>query len=183
MSLAAFFALLVGCASCKSPYDYVENWAIRDDPVRPFMVNADVIYVQGRLLFNLLDQTSMQIYADSEVGNGRFGGIARVFSPYITNAADLELALKWYFDHQHEKGRSFVFIGEGEGGRLLKAYHTLHNEELLEMGLVDSFYTDSSNEGFVSAQMVKEIKASTAAARYKAIWGREMPHSVEEERP
>ena len=47
--LAAF--VVSGCLWSKSPYDYMENWLIREDAVRPFSVPVDIIYVQDRLYF------------------------------------------------------------------------------------------------------------------------------------
>ena len=35
---------LAGCTT-SSPYDYVENWLIREDPVRTFVVPSDLFYV------------------------------------------------------------------------------------------------------------------------------------------
>ncbi len=170
-----------GCLSTKSPYDYAENWVIREDAVRPFMVNADIIYLQGDLYTNHTHVTAMQIYADSEVGNGRFAGIARVFSPFVACADDLDLAMEWYFKHHHEKGRCFAFIGEGEGGSLLRAYEEENHDDLVEKGLVATFYTPASNEGFVTKEMVAKIKAAVAAARYKSIWGRDIPSGMLDE--
>ncbi len=172
-ALIAIPTVLVGCAT-RSPYDYMENWAIREDPVRPFVVNADVIYVQGTLYTNHKHLTELQLYADSEVGHGRFGGIARVFSPLVSCRADIDLALQWYFDHHYEDGRFLIFIGEGVGGSLLRDYHNAHHEELLKKGLVGAYYKDVGNMGFVDKELVKEIKAALTAARYKSIWGREI---------
>ena len=35
-SLALLALPLAGCFSHTSPYDYVENWLVRDDPIRTF---------------------------------------------------------------------------------------------------------------------------------------------------
>ena len=78
-------ALLAGCWT-KSPYDYVENWLIREDPARPFAIHADLIYVQSELYLDMKALPAMHSYAKSEVGYGRFKGVARVFSPLIANA-------------------------------------------------------------------------------------------------
>ncbi len=178
ISLFAVPLMLVGCASSKSPYDYAENWVTREDPVRPFLVHADVIYLQDELYTNRAHLTSMQVYADSQVGNGRFAGVARVFSPLVANADDLELAVKWYLKHHCEDGRYFVFIGEGEGGRFLRDYDGENHDYLVDKGLIASYYTDAPQNGFVSDAMVKEIKVLIAAARYKSIWGRDMPKGM-----
>ena len=120
--LVSLFALVLvaGCLS-KSPYEYLENWLIREDPVRMFAVPADVFYVQGDMYTKKSSVPMMTDYARMEVGHQRFHGIARVFSPLIASSDDLEAAIKWYFKYHHEGNRSFVFIGEGEGGRGVSA--------------------------------------------------------------
>ena len=80
--IVAAFVVLSGCQS-MSPYDYLENWLIREDPVRAFVVPADIIYVQGDLYTKMSNVSMMFDYAKTEVGNGRFNGLARVFSPLV----------------------------------------------------------------------------------------------------
>ena len=47
---AVFAAALLALAGCRtSPYDYAENWVVREDAVRQFSVGADVFYLQGGL--------------------------------------------------------------------------------------------------------------------------------------
>lgn len=174
----ALAALLAGCAS-NSPYKHLENWLIREDPVRRFAVPADIFYVQGDLYTNVAKISPMNFYAQSEVGRGRFNGVARVFSPLITTEEDLECALDWYFSVHHEKKRPIIFIGEGEGGAFLKKYEEEHADDLKDLGLVASFYTDDARKGFVNQEMVKQIKDAIARARYTAIWGREMPAGMQ----
>ena len=167
-------ALAAGCRT-SSPYDYVENWLLREDAVRMFAVPADVIYVQGVPYTNTSEIASMSAYAQREVGNGRFSGVARVFSPLVAGADDLELALKWYFRNQHPGNRPFAFIGEGECGALLRQYEESNADGLRGRGLVASFYTPNSHEGFVKDKMVRAIRDAVARMRYREQWGREMP--------
>ena len=173
----AIVALLAGCAS-KSPYQYMENWIIRDDAVRPFSVHADLIYLQHRLYNDMSSLPSMTAYARSEVGGKRFAGIARVFSPLVLDAGDLENALDWYFSCQHTKHRPFVFIGEGAGGALLKAYEAENADRLKDAGLVASFYSEETQGGFVTDAMVLEIRNAISCARYRNQWGREVPEGM-----
>lgn len=169
--------LLAGC-HFSSPYDYLENWLIREDPVRMFAVPADVIYVQGDMYTKKANVPMMADYAKMEVGNKKFYGLARVFSPLIASSDDLEEAMKWYFKYHHKDGRSFVFIGEGEGGRLLKAYEQNDVDELKKKGLVASFYTDDCRKGFVTPEMIEEIRKAVARARFREVWGKEMPEGM-----
>ena len=175
-------SVLAGCIS-SSPYDYVENWLIREDPVRTFVVPSDVFYVQSSLYSSVAHVPLMHSYAQTEVGRGRFSGVARVFSPLIANSDDLEKALDWYFKYHHAKGRPFSFIGEGEGGALLQAYENEHEEKLKQLGLVASFYTDRARKGFVTQDTVREIKEAVARARYRAVWGREAPEGMLKAQP
>lgn len=169
--------LLAGCRS-SSPYEYLENWLIREDPVRMFAVPADVFYVQSDMYTKKANIPMMNDYARMEVGNKRFHGLARVFSPLIASSDDLEAAIKWYLKHHHEGNRSFVFIGEGEGGRLLKEYEEENADGLKKKGLVASFYTDDYRKGFVTAEMVEEIKKAVERARFREVWGKEVPEGM-----
>ena len=178
MSFAALALFAAGCFSTRSPYDYVENWLIREDPVRAFAVSSDVIYLHGDLYVDMRAIPSMVSYAKAEVGNGRFSGVARVFAPLVASEDDLEAALDWYFRYHHEDCRPFSFIGEGEGGALLKAYEEKNGERLRKKGLVASYYTDTTRKGFVNDSMVREIRCAVIRARYRAQWGREMPEGM-----
>ena len=170
-------ALVAGCFS-PHPYEHLENWLIREDPVRMFAVPADIFYVQGDLFTKKASVPMMADYAQMEVGNKKFHGVARVFSPLIASAEDLEEALNWYFKYHHEGHRPFIFIGEGEGGRLLREYEENGAEDLKKKGLVASFYTDDYRKGFVTAETVGKVKRAIERARFREIWGREMPEDM-----
>ena len=180
LAVSALFA--VGCFSYRSPYDYVENWLIREDAMREFAVPADVFYVQDGFYVSKSKIPVMYAYVNSEVGNGKFNGFARVFAPLIANEDDLNRALDWYFRHPHSKHRPFIFIGEGEGGKLLQAYEQRRLRKMRKLGLAASFYTDTAHKGFVTAETVKEAKAAVARVLYKRSWGRDMPESMAKER-
>ena len=174
----ALAVVLAGCMSIfKSPYDHPENWLIREDPVRSFAVPADLVYVQSILYDNVSNLSLMDTYARSEVGNKRFFGLARVFCPLVSCQKDLDEAVDWYFKNHHTWGRPVIFIGEGEGGRLLANYEQEHSL-LKRRGLVASYYTDTSHKGFVTSDMVKEIKEAILRAKYNDMWGREMPSDM-----
>ena len=177
-SLALLALSLAGCLSHTSPYDYVENWLVREDPVRTFVIHADIIYVQSELYTKLADVQKMQDHVRLEVGQGKFSNIARVFSPLIASPEDMEAALKWYFRYHHKKNRSFIFIGEGEGGQFLREYEEKHADDLKEKGLVASYYCDEHKRGFVTQEMVEEIREAVARARFRQIWGKDMPDGV-----
>lgn len=177
--MMAFAALaLFGCRTASSPYDYRENWLIREDPTRTFVVPSDLIYVQGELYLSITNLPAIHSYACAEVGCGRFSSIARVFSPLVTTREDLEKALDWYFKYHHTEGRPFTFIGEGEGGRFLWDYEVNNAGRLRKLGLVASYYTETSGHHFVTEEMVKEIKHAVSRARYKSVWGRDMPEGM-----
>ncbi len=178
-SALLFASILVGgCFSSRSPYDHLENWLIREDPVRPFAVAVDIIYVQGDLYVDMNNVAPMYSYAKDAVGNGKFDGLARVFSPLVAAPEDVEMAIKWYLDRHHTGNRPFAFIGEGVGGEMLKAYEEENADRLLKLGLVASFYTKKAYKDFVTEEMVREIRNAVARARYRAQWGREMPEGM-----
>ncbi|MBO7686009.1 MAG: hypothetical protein J6V72_06490 [Kiritimatiellae bacterium] len=177
-SLALLAIPLAGCLSHPSPYDYVENWLVREDPIRTFVIPADVIYVQSELYTRRADVQKMQDHVRLEVGQGKFSGLARVFSPLVASPEDMESALKWYFRYHHKKDRPFVFIGEGEGGTLLREYEEMNAEELKEKGLVASYYSDEHKRGFVTAEIIDEIREIVANARFRHVWGKDMPDGI-----
>ena len=172
--------LLAALAGCKShsPYRYAENWLICEAAIRTFAVPADVIYVQGALYYNIANGPLMFSYAQSEVGNGKFSDVARVFSPLVANEGDVEHAIKWYLMNFHQRKRPFFFIGEGVGGKLLKQYELDHESSLKTLGLAGSFYSDVGHKGFVTTDMVKKIKSITEHVRFRATWGREMTEEL-----
>ena len=170
--------LVAGCFSTKSPYDYLENWLIREDPVRPSFVSVDIIYVQGDLYVDMNNVSAMSTYAKEAVGKGKFDGIARVFSPLVATPKDVELAVKWYLDNHHTGERPFVFVGEGAGGAMLKAYETENADRLAKLGLVARFYTEKPYKDFVSDDMVREIKNAVIRVRYRSQWRRDMPDTM-----
>ena len=55
-------ALVAGCFS-PHPYEHLENWLIREDPVRMFAVPADIFYVQGDLFTKKASVPMMADYA------------------------------------------------------------------------------------------------------------------------
>ena len=169
-----------GCIFSSSPYDSMENWLIRDDPACIFDIPADVIYVQSRLYLKMGQVQDMRQYAFSAVGHNRFVGVARVFSPLVASAEDMEKAVAWYLKHHHQNGRPFIFIGEGDGGRLLQEYEIRYAKKLLDKGLVASFYAPSAQRGFVSDRMLQEIKKAIERAHYRSLWGREMPAGMQD---
>ena len=171
--LLPLVAVLAGCQS-HSPYRHSENWLIYEAATRPFAVPADVFYVQGALYKNIANAPLMYSYAQSEVGNRKFGGVARVFSPLVSNEEDVALAIKWYLMHFHPKKRPFFLIGEGEGGKLLKQYEQEHQSALKAFGLAGSFYSDVGHKGFVTNDMVKKIRLITEHVRFRYTWKREM---------
>ena len=178
---AAIAVCVGGCFSLHSPYDHTENWLIREDAIREFAVQADIFYVQGGLYDSRSKIPVMYAYVNSEVGKGKFSGFARVFAPLIANEEDLRLALDWYFRRHHSRRRPFVFIGEGEGGRLLQAYERRDPKKMKAYGLAASFYTDTAYKGFVTNELVKEIKAAVARVMYRKCWGRDMPEGMAKE--
>jgi hypothetical protein len=175
--LAALAAAFL--AGCSSPYDYKENWLIREDAARPFAVPSDMIYVQGVPYTNVSMIVKAYAYAQSEVGNGRFGGVSRVFAPLVSNADDMERALEWYLRHQHEGARPFLFVGEGACGALLRQYEEANSEDLREKGLLASFYAEKSHEGFVTDKTVREVREAIVRLRYREQWGRDMPEGMQ----
>ena len=179
MTFAIVLAMFVGCMHPKSPYDRQDNWFVCDAPVCSYAASADIFYVQGDLYTNVAKLPPMNHYVQSEVGKGRFTGLARVFAPIISSEEDLKQSIQWYLGRYHTKKRPFVFVGEGKGGEFLKEYETHHAYILKKKGLVASFYTDEARKGFVNDDMIREIKKAISRARYSSEWHREMPAGMQ----
>lgn len=176
--LALAGTILAGCCTSKSPYDYLDNWLIREEAVRPFAVPTDIIYVQDRLYRATQEIPEMQTWARDAVGRGRFEGIARVFAPLVSCLDDVEMAVTWYVKHHNTTRRPFVLIGEGQGGELLKTFAEENREWLVEKGFVASFYSKTPDPHFVSDEMIRMIKIRSAGARYQREWGRVVPEGL-----
>ena len=172
---AASSAVLAGCFTGSSPYDYMDGWLIRDDAYMVFATQADVIYVQGETYRDPTHLPLLYARAKNEVASGRFRGLVRVFAPLFSSGDELEQAIEWYFKNMHPKNRPFVFIGEGEGGRMLQAYERENLEDLREKGFMEGFYTDDANKAFVDDEMVQRIRDDISRVRYRTVWGRDMP--------
>ena len=137
--------------------------------------------VSDKGVFSISDDTGVIMTgspAGSSVDFHDLSGLDRHVGTLVASSEDMENALKWYFKHHHKKNRPFIFIGEGEGGRLLKAYEQNNAEDLKKKGLVASFYCDEHQRGFVTKAMVEEIKEAIARARFKNIWGKDMPSDM-----
>ena len=187
-AISLVVAALSGCRFCRSasgftefyffssPYDHIECWLIREDPIRPFAIPADIFYVQSDLASASQANANISLlysYVKAEVGNGRFNGFARVFAPLVASADDLEEAFRWYLYCHHEQNRPFIFIGDGEGGKLLQEYENEHFYDLKEDGLVASFYTEGARKGFITDEMIKAMKSAVSRARFRLIHGRD----------
>lgn len=180
-SLIPILIVATFMSGCTSPYDYMENWLVREDAVRPFAVPVDVIYVQDRLYDSMNALPEMQSIAMDAVGRGKFTGLARVFSPLVASEDDVEKAIGWYLNHHNSTGRPFALIGEGRGGALLKAYADENASWLEGKGLVTSFFAERPDRDFVSQDMIRTIKNRAAAVRYRRQWDKEMPEGMLEE--
>ena len=170
--LLLFAALVSGC---KSPYDYMENWLMREDAVRPFSVPVDVIYVQDRLYVSMNALPEMMSIAMDAVGREKFSGFARVFSPLVASEEDVEDAVEWYVENHNSTGRPFALIGEGRGGALMKAYAEENADWLGKKGLVATFFSELPDKYFVTDEMIRTIRNRAAGVRYRRQWNREMP--------
>lgn len=148
--LIGLVLLLSGCA--VSPYNYADNWVIRQNAKPLYFANYDLIYFYPEGIINndtvkvnwALDRTNAEKfflfcrYQTIEV----FGNRVRVFCPFVrridcdTLYHDVDSSLQFYLDELHPKRRPFVIMGEGSGA--LTAYKVLLEKKKLspENGLV-----------------------------------------------
>lgn len=161
----------VGCVSRPDPYSFVDNWLIRQNAVPPYFAEYDVFYA-ARELYEPVDYpVDLYDYAYAQTVE-MFGKKVRIFAPLIHDAGDVEAAVEHYLGHYHRGKRHFVFLGEGKGGELLKAYAEENAGALKRRGMVAGWYSPGS-EGMVTSNLVEEVGRAVKFARYEQEWGRE----------
>ena len=61
---------------------------------------------------------------------------------------------------------------------VLQVYDEKNADDLKEKGLVASYYCDEHKRGFVTQEMIEEIREAVARARFRHIWGKDMPDGL-----
>lgn len=156
---AALALLIVGCNSAR-PYYNIDNWYVRQNAVPQYFARYDVFYLHPEFYVGMVQSISNHDYTVKYTSD-LFGKKVRIFAPLCRKAEDAEEALEWYLDNYHDSGRPFVFIGEGEGRKMLKPLI----EDSWKQGLV------SYHWGRPTTNMVMRITAEIDEFLYRRDWG------------
>ena len=141
---AAVFALLClcGCFSA-SPYDYADNWLIRENDIPQYYSRFDLFYI-GKAPAGYGDTHDIQFNWTHTHTNDIFGRGVRVFAPKIKtpdvdNVAD---ALQYYMDSFHKSGHPFVLLAEGKAADLLYAAMQKVSGMTVKNGFIAAYLPD-----------------------------------------
>ena len=118
--LIAFCTLLLtgGCAT--SPYEYGNNWLLRENDIPQYYSKFDLFYI-GRAPAGYGDTHDIQFNWTKTHTNDIFGRGVRVFAPEIQapTVDNVREALEFYLDRFHKPGHPFVLLAEGKAADLL----------------------------------------------------------------
>ena len=181
----ASLVMLAGCFS-PCPYEDQDNWLIRDNARPAYFALYDVFYLSPTV-YNGTYPYKARIKAQDET-SVLFGKHVRVFAPLYQNEEDLDTAFAYYADTYHGGvwphrltggDRPFVLIAEGKGAELLAAYEEDHRGRLERLGLVGSWYSPMTTNGFMTAAIVSNVNEVVRAELYRRTWKRELPQEGE----
>lgn len=113
------FLTLCGCSSV-SPYDYADNWLIRENDIPQYYSKFDLFYI-GKAPAGYGDSHEIQFNWTKTHTNDIFGRCIRVFAPKIptSDVKNVTVALQYYMDKFHVDGHPFVLLAEGNAADLL----------------------------------------------------------------
>lgn len=135
--------LLVGCTTAVSPYDYADNWLIRENDIPQYHSSFDLFYI-GDIPAGYGDSRRDRFNWVRTHTNDVFGDRVRVFAPQISDpdAEKTAAALQYYLDHFHREGHPFVLLAEGKFADLL--YQAMRKVDGLsvENGFVAAYLPD-----------------------------------------
>jgi hypothetical protein len=171
---AAAFALLSfsGC-STVSPYDYADNWLIRENDIPQYYSQFDLFYI-GKAPAGYGDTHDIQFNWTKTHTNDIFGRGVRVFAPKIhtPNKENVAEALQYYMDTFHKDGHPFVLLAEGNAADLLYAAMRKVSGITVKNGFIAAYLPDMMPK--TSAQIADDfywddLKAASGANDYGVI--------------
>lgn len=144
-AFAAAFAgifLLAGCNSA-SPYDYGNNWLIRENDIPQFHSKFDLFYI-GKASAGYGDTHDIQFNWAKTHTNDIFGNGVRVFAPEIQNPDidNVTEALEYYLENFHAPGHPFVLLAEGKAADLLYAAMQKTSGLTVKNGFIAAYLPD-----------------------------------------
>ena len=161
-----------GC-STVSPYDYADNWLIRENDIPQYYSQFDLFYV-GKAPAGYGDTHDVQFNWTKTHTNDIFGRGVRVFAPEIKtpDAKNIAEALQYYLDTFHKEGHPFVLLAEGAAADLLYAAMQKVSGLTVKNGFIAAYLPDMKPK--TAAQIAKDfywddLKAAAKADDYGVI--------------
>lgn len=139
-----------GC-STVSPYDYADNWLIRENDIPQFHATYDLFYLGEAPTGYGNTRRDCFNWAKTHTSD-TFGNRVRVFAPRISNpdVKKTVAALQYYLDHFHQKNHPFILLAEGKFADLIYQAMRKVSGLSVENGFVAAYLPDmtprSTNE-------------------------------------
>lgn len=174
--------LTSGCSS-PQPFKKQESWLIRENARPHYFALYDIFYLSPSNYVGTGDFPYAAHGKALEETVNQFGVHTRVFAPIYHDAKDVEEAFEYYLDMYHGNGlpwpineddRPFVFIGEGEGAKLLSDFEQSQLRRLRRKGFLGGWYSPETKGGFVTDILAREVTDAVRAEVYKRTWGRDV---------
>ena len=171
---AAAFALFSFCGcSTVSPYDYADNWLIRENDIPQYYSKFDLFYI-GKAPAGYGDTHDIQFNWTKTHTNDIFGRGVRVFAPKIKtpDVKKVAGALQYYLDHFHKTGHPFVLLAEGKSADLLYAAMRKVSGMTVKNGFIAAYLPDmmpKTKEQIADDFYWDELKAAEKANDYGVI--------------
>ena len=170
--LAAAFTVLSFCG-CQSPYDYADNWLIRENDIPQYYSKFDLFYI-GKAPAGYGDTHDVQFNWTKTHTNDIFGRGVRVFAPKIKNpdTKNVAEALQYYLNNFHESGHPFVLLAEGKAADLLYAAMQKSYGLTVRNGFIAAYLPDmtpKTAEEIADDFYWDDLKAASGANDYGVI--------------
>ena len=165
--------LLIGGCSSVSPYEYGNNWLIRENDIPQYYSKFDLFYI-GKAPAGYGDTHDIQFNWTKTHTNDIFGRGVRVFAPEIRkpDVENVAAALEFYLKNFHVPGHPFVLLAEGKAADLLYAAMKKTRGITVKNGFIAAYLPDMQPK---SAMQIandfywEKIKAATKADDYGVI--------------
>ena len=174
-----FYGLIATCAvlligGCTtSPYEYGNNWLIRENDIPQYYSKFDLFYI-GKAPAGYGDSHDIQFNWAKTHTNDIFGRGVRVFAPEIQTPTikNVKDALEFYLDNFHKPGHPFVLLAEGKAADLLYKVMQKTGGITVDNGFIAAYLPDMSPK--TAAQIAddfywKDLKAAAGADDYGVI--------------
>jgi len=171
LAAAAVF-MLAGCAA-PSPFEYGNNWLIRENDIPQYYSKFDLFYI-GKAPSGYGDTHDIQFNWTKTHTNDIFGRGVRVFAPEIQqlDVENVTAALEYYLENFHKDGHPFVLLAEGKAADLLYSAMQEVDGLTVENGFIAAYLPDmqpKTAEQIADDFYWDDLKAAAGADDYGVI--------------